>query len=85
MDKPFEADSAWSVITDKAVPTMTVWWEGMLSRVRIRSASTRPEEACPLLEEIVRSQEHMPDSFRAEYDAAAGGAACATASAAVEG
>ncbi|MGR8919254.1 MAG: hypothetical protein ACU85V_06530 [Gammaproteobacteria bacterium] len=84
VDKPFEADSAWSVITDKAVPTMTIWWEGMLSRVRIRTDSTRPEEACPLLEEIARSQEHMPASFRAEYDAAAGGSACPTASAALD-
>lgn len=83
-EQPFEADRAWRVITDKAVPTMSIWWEGMLNRVRIRTASTRPEEACPLLDEIVRSQEHMPESLRPEYETTSAAAACPTASAALQ-
>ena len=82
-EHPFEADRAWTVITDKAVPTMTIWWEGMLNRVRIRTRSTRPEEACPLLVEIERSQEHMPSNLRADYEASSAGARCPTASAAL--
>ncbi len=82
---PFEADRAWSVITDKAVPTMSIWWEGMLSRVRIRGTSTRPEDACPLLDEIVRSKEHMPSTIQAEYESVSAAARCPAASAAVEG
>lgn len=82
-EQPFEADRAWSVITDKAVPTMTIWWEGMLNRVRIRAHSTRPEEACPLLVEIERSQEHMPANLRPDYEASSAGAQCPTASAAL--
>ncbi|MEQ8663693.1 MAG: hypothetical protein RLW62_22985 [Gammaproteobacteria bacterium] len=75
-DKPFEADRAWRVITDKAVPTMTVWWDGMLNRVRIRTHSTRPEEACPLLDEIARSAEHMPDGHRETYASVRDAARC---------
>ncbi len=67
-NKPFEADHAWSIITDKAVPTMNIWWEGMLSRVRIRSSSTRPEQACPLLQNIKRSSEYLPDEHKAAYE-----------------
>ena len=75
-DQPFEADRAWRVITDKAVPTMSIWWEGMLNRVRIRTHSTRPEEACPLLDEIERSAEHMPESARETYRQAVTESAC---------
>ncbi len=82
-EQPFEADRAWSVITDKAVPTMSIWWEGMINRVRIRTHSTRPEDACPLLEEIVRSQEHMPADLKADYEASSTAARCPSANAAL--
>lgn len=49
-----EADAAWAVITDKVPPSRAVWWEGMLSRVEIRTASTRPEAACELAARIAR-------------------------------
>jgi hypothetical protein len=74
--KPFEADHAWSIITDKAVPTMGVWWEGMLSRVRIRNHSTRPEQACPLLQNIERSSEHLPVEHKAAYELAIAESRC---------
>jgi len=83
-DKPFEADRAWRVITDKAVPTMSIWWEGMLNRVRIRTHSTRPEEACPLLDEIQRSAEHMPETSRETYQEALAESACRQATAAAD-
>lgn len=83
-DKPFEADRAWRVITDKAVPTMSIWWEGMLNRVRIRTHSTRPEEACPLLDEIERSAEHMPETSRETYRQALAESACPRATAAAD-
>ena len=65
---PFEADRAWRVISDKLLPTTTTWWEAMLNRARIRAASTRPEQACPLLEEIQRRIEHIPDSQETVYE-----------------
>ena len=67
-DDPFTADKAWSVITDKALPTTVIWWEGMLSRVRIRSGSTRPEQACPLLEVLQRKAKLLPDSQKTTYE-----------------
>lgn len=51
-----EADNAWGVITDKVPPTFEVWWEGMLSRIELRAASTRPETACELVAKVARQQ-----------------------------
>jgi len=79
VDQPFEADRAWNVITDKAVPTMPIWWEGMLSRVRIRTLSNRPDEACPLLKQLEKQQQYVPAEFKAQFSAARSGAQCATA------
>jgi len=73
---PFEADRAWRVITDKAVPTMPIWWEGMLSRVRIRSAANRPDEACPLIAETVKHQQYLPADFKQRFATARAGASC---------
>jgi hypothetical protein len=75
-EQPFEADRAWSVITDKAVPTMTIWWEGMLSRVRIRNHSTRPEAACLLLAEIDQHGEYLPSNFKDELTSVQNDARC---------
>ena len=82
-EQPFEADRAWRVITDKAIPTMTIWWEGMFSRVRIRTNSTRPYEACPLIDEIVRSEEHMPANLKGDFEVISAAAGCPTKSAAL--
>lgn len=82
VNQPFEADRAWNVITDKAVPTMPIWWEGMLSRVRIRTQSNRPDEACPLLKQLLKQQQYVPADFKDEFNAARGSARCATAQAA---
>lgn len=84
MDKPFEADGAWRIITDKAVPTMTIWWEGMVNRIRIRTHSTRPEEACPLIEEMVRSEALLPEDRKADYEAVRAQARCAATTAQAE-
>lgn len=65
---PFTADKAWSVITDKVLPTSDIWWEGMLNRVRIRSGSTRPEQACPLLELLQRRAGRLPESQKTTYE-----------------
>ncbi len=83
-EKPFEADQAWGVITNKAVPTMAIWWEGMLNRVRIRSHSTRPDQACSLLAEVDRAAEHMPAQYASDFEAARASAACGAARAAVD-
>ena len=80
-EQPFEADRAWGVITNKAVPTMPVWWEGMLSRVRIRADSTRPEQACPLLAELDQHSEYLPANFTDEFTSAQGNSHCETAEA----
>ena len=78
VEQPFEADRAWNVITDKAVPTMPIWWEGMLSRVRIRTKSNRPDEACPLLKQLEKHQQYLPAEFKSEFSTARGGARCTT-------
>ena len=80
-EQPFEADKAWTVITDKAVPTMPIWWEGMMSRIRIRTRSNRPDEACPLLLQTRKQQQYVPASFKDEFAKAQSGAQCATAKA----
>ena len=67
-DDPFTADKAWSVITDKSVPSTDIWWEGMLNRVRIRSGSTRPEQACPLLEILQHRTDHLPEGQKTAYE-----------------
>ncbi|MEM7467084.1 MAG: hypothetical protein AAF387_09385 [Pseudomonadota bacterium] len=58
--KPFEADNAWKTITERADPRRELWWEGMLSRAEIRAASTRPNAACQILEEIAARKSQMP-------------------------
>ena len=78
VEQPFEADRAWNVITDKAAPTMPIWWEGMLSRVRIRTQSNRPDEACPLLKQLEKHQQYLPTEFKSQFSAARGGARCTT-------
>ena len=78
IEQPFEADRAWNVITDKAVPTMPIWWEGMLSRVRIRTKSNRPDEACPLLKQLEKHQQYLPAAFKSEFSTARSGARCVT-------
>ena len=65
---PFAADRAWGVIADKVLPASDAWWEAMLHRVRIRSASPRPEQACPLLEVLQRSAGHLPESQKTAYE-----------------
>tara|TARA_B100000686_G_C16026587_1_gene588551 strand:- start:192 stop:545 length:354 start_codon:yes stop_codon:yes gene_type:complete len=66
VDKPFEADRAWGVITKKAIPTQEVWWEGMISRARIRSGR-RMDQACSLLKKMIRSEEHVPKGQKKQY------------------
>lgn len=60
-----EADDAWRVITDKVPPSFEVWWEGMLSRIELRAASTRPEAACELTVKVAR-QPQAPTAALAE-------------------
>jgi hypothetical protein len=66
-NKPFEADKAWSVITESALPTTEIWWQGMLNRVRIRAGSTRPKQACPLLQELKSRTKYLPATYKTEY------------------
>ncbi len=64
----FAADRAWRVITEKLTPSMEMWWEGMLQRTRIRSNSTRPEQACSLLEVLELRAAHLPESKKTTYE-----------------
>ena len=73
---PFTADKAWSVITDKTLPSTGIWWEGMLNRVRIRSGSTRPEQACPLLEILQRRTDYLPEGQKTAYETMLGNSDC---------
>jgi len=66
VDKPFEADRAWGVITKKAIPTQEVWWEGMISRARIRS-DRRMDQACSLLKKMIRSEELVPKAQKKQF------------------
>ncbi|MGR8948315.1 MAG: hypothetical protein ACU84Q_09730 [Gammaproteobacteria bacterium] len=66
--KPFEADSAWKTITERADPRRELWWEGMISRAEIRSASTRPKAACQILEEISARKSQMPAGFSTKVE-----------------
>ena len=68
LGKPFESDRAWKAITDKAIPTMPIWWEGMISRSSLRRDSNRPDEACQLLTETKRSLKYLPKKFKLDYD-----------------
>lgn len=76
-DQPIEADRAWSVITDKAIPTMPVWWQGMLTRVRLRLASTRPADACKLLVKVVQQREYLPKEHAEAFAAVEKSPQCA--------
>ena len=67
--KPFEADSAWKTITERADPRRELWWEGMLSRAEIRAASTRPKAACQILEELTARKSQMPAGLNTKVDA----------------
>ena len=66
VDKPFEADKAWGVITKKAIPTQEVWWEGMISKARIRS-TRRLDQACSLMRKMKRSEEYLPKKLKNDY------------------
>ena len=67
-DKPFEADSAWKTITERADPRRELWWQGMLSRAEIRAASTRPKAACQILQELVARESQMPPGMDARVE-----------------
>ena len=66
VNKPFEADKAWGVITKKAIPTQEVWWEGMISKARIRS-TRRLDQACNLMRKMKRSEEYLPKKLKNDY------------------
>lgn len=67
--KPFEADSAWKTITERADPRRELWWEGMLSRAEIRAASTRPKAACEILDELSARKSQMPAGLNSKVEA----------------
>lgn len=62
-----EADNAWAVITDKVPPSFEVWWEGMLGRIEIRAASSRPESACELVTKVSRQPRAPSESLSARW------------------
>jgi tetratricopeptide (TPR) repeat protein len=78
LGKPFESDRAWKAITDKAIPTMPVWWEGMISRAGLRLDSNRPDEACQLFVEAKRSIKYLPNKFKSNYKALSDSLTCET-------
>ena len=67
-NNPFEADRAWRMITESALPTTDIWWEGMLNRTRIRTNSTRPLQGCPLLAELKSRTKYLPAAYKIEYE-----------------
>ncbi|MEM7540501.1 MAG: hypothetical protein AAF384_02825 [Pseudomonadota bacterium] len=75
-DKPFEADRAWSVVTDRATPVNIIWWEGMLGRFGVRAQSTRPESACQLAAQMAQHQEHVPQSVAQKVSETLGASRC---------
>ncbi|MGE3775325.1 MAG: hypothetical protein AB7I32_20550, partial [Gammaproteobacteria bacterium] len=75
-----EADDAWAVITDKVPPSFEVWWEGMLSRIELRAASTRPEAACELTGKVARQAQAPTAELAQRWDALRRRVACAPAS-----
>ncbi|HMM76428.1 MAG TPA: hypothetical protein PJ986_12015 [Gammaproteobacteria bacterium] len=75
-----EADDAWAVITDKVPPSFEVWWEGMLSRIELRAASTRPEAACELTGKVAREAKAPTAELAQRWDALRRRLACAPAS-----
>lgn len=68
MQKPYEADWAWRVITEKLTPKMVIWWEGMLGRARIRNNSSRSEQTCSLLESLRHNVEYLPVEYKSDYE-----------------
>jgi hypothetical protein len=62
-----EADNAWAVITDKVPPSFDVWWEGMLSRIELRAASTRPAAACELVGKVARQPKAPNPEFERRW------------------
>ena len=64
-----EADNAWRVITEKVPPKEPVWWEGMLSRIEIRAASTRPATACELIVTVGKRLPAPKADFTTRYNA----------------
>jgi hypothetical protein len=62
-----EADNAWRIITEKVPPKQEVWWEGMLSRIDIRLASTRPAAACELIATVDKRLPAPKDEFKTRF------------------
>ncbi len=75
--RDYEAESAWRVITDSSATGADAWWQGMLRRIEIRAASTRPAAACELLAEIAGGGAPVPVELKPRLDAAAVPAGCA--------
>lgn len=64
-----EADNAWRIITEKVPPKQDIWWEGMLSRIEIRTGSTRPEAACELVTAVARRLPAPSDHYKSRFNA----------------
>lgn len=68
-DRPIEADRAWRTITDRSDPRREIWWQGMLHRMELRAASTRPKAACEVLSEVDARIELMPPAVAPKLEA----------------
>jgi len=60
-----EADDALARLTDAWSAGSADWWAGMLRRLALRAASTRPEAACRLWDEITARADPPPTVRRA--------------------
>ncbi|MBI4695136.1 MAG: hypothetical protein HY749_14040 [Gammaproteobacteria bacterium] len=61
-----EAESAWKVITDRTDADSAVWQEGMLARIEMKSESTDPQAACPLVADVKAHPPKAPPEFTAQ-------------------
>jgi hypothetical protein len=61
-----EADDALARLTDVWPEGSTDWWAGMLRRLALRAASTRPEATCRLGDEIAARADPPPVERRAQ-------------------
>jgi hypothetical protein len=80
-DRPYEADDAWAVLTERTPPVSPAWWEGIIARIDLRLASTRPEAACALIAAVDERGQTPPSSQHQRWRALILAAPCTERSA----
>ena len=65
--RPAEAYKAWQQIGQSAEPEQDIWWESMLSRIKLQAKAAEFTTACRLLHTTGKMEKLLPPVYQDEY------------------